>query len=61
MSLPCVDCLCVPICKNKTMNLIPRCKLLNDWLLDIEIDAPEVVKRVEIFLTYLKPHIYDKD
>jgi hypothetical protein len=56
MDCPCVDCLCIPSCKQKTYQRIMKCSLLKNYLFIKHETTPTVMfkHRMVIVLKALK-------
>ena len=55
MNEPCIECICLPICKGEVlMNLYNKCDLLKDYTIDIARNVPRDSYR------YIQMHALDK-
>ena len=60
MKCPCINCICVPVCRHKTFdNLYDDCILLEDYSYDNDLLTPPIY-RIEIN-SILKPTTWSVD
>ena len=62
MKCPCVNCICVPVCRGKTFGILFRdCVLLINYIPNYRVPASRSIIRMSTLVNSLRPLTWDYD